>query len=205
MVDQLSRPQSPGPDPQVGGTDRSTRSAALWAAAVALPIAVLSAVLIFSQLSAEVSPAAPTPTATTPALGSTAPVAMAAPKLSARAEVLCRALTSQLPAAVRHLAARPVTAGPEQNAAWGDPALRLACGVAAPRVAPEAMLMTMDGVCWHSEQRAGASVWTTVDREVAVQVTVPGQYAAPAQWTNEFSTTVVATVPSVKKVPSGCA
>jgi GNAT superfamily N-acetyltransferase len=35
---------------------------------------------------------------------------------------------SQLPATVRDLTQRPVTAGAEQNAAYGDPALTVACG-----------------------------------------------------------------------------
>jgi hypothetical protein len=198
MLDQMSRPDAPVPD-------RSTRSAALWATAVAVPVAVLAALLIFNHLRDETSAAAPAPTAGTPAVVSTAPVTMAAPKLSDRAETICRALMSQLPTTVRNLAARPVTAGPEQNAAWGDPALTVACGTTAPTVAAESLLMTMDRVCWYTEQRADATVWTAIDREIPVQVTVPTQYAAPAQWANEFSGTLIATVPSVKGVPSGCA
>ena len=40
------------------------------------------------------------------------------------------------PATLRDLAARPVTAGPEQNAAYGDPPLTVACGVPGRRSAP---------------------------------------------------------------------
>ena len=40
-------------------------------------------------------------------------------------------MTSQLPATVRNLPARKVSAGPEQNAAYGEPPLTVACGVAA--------------------------------------------------------------------------
>jgi hypothetical protein len=198
MLDQQTRPDGPPPD-------RSTRTAALWATAVALPVAVLTAVVFFSQVAQRSAGAGPTASADTPAVVSTAPVTMSAPKLSARAETVCRALISQLPTAVRDLAARPVTAGPEQNAAYGDPAITVACGTAAPTVPAESFLMTMDRVCWFTEQRADATVWTAIDREVPVRISVPTRYEAPAQWANEFSATIGATVPSIKRVPSGCA
>jgi hypothetical protein len=40
-----------------------------------------------------------------------------------------------------------------------------------------------------------------MDREVAVQVTVPARYSQAAQWANEFSDVVVATD---KQTPSDC-
>jgi len=41
---------------------------------------------------------------------------------------------------------------------------------------------------------------------VAVRVSVPKQYAQPAQWANEFSDVVVKTDKSITAgVPSGCA
>jgi hypothetical protein len=198
MLHQQTRPEPRKPDP-------STRSAALWATAVAVPVAVLAAVLMISHLRDRTSAAAPTPGPTTPAVVSTAPVTMGAPALTARAGTVCRALISQLPAKVRDLPRRAVTAGPEQNAAYGDPAITVACGTRAPTVAAESALMIMDRVCWFTEQRAGATVWTAIDREIPVQISVPARYDAPAQWTNEFSGTIVATVRSVTGVPSGCA
>jgi hypothetical protein len=200
MLDQQIRPDSPVPD-------RSTRTAALVAAAVAVPVAVIAAMVIFSHLreSTTAAPPSPPPAASAPAALSTAPVTMAAPLLSARAETVCRALVSQLPMSVRGLPQRPVLQGTEQNAAFGDPAITVACGTAAPTVPAESVLMTMDRVCWFTEQRADATVWTAIDREIPVQVTVPSAYAAPAQWANEFSVTIGGTVPLVKGAPSGCA
>ena len=50
-----------------------------------------------------------------------------------------------------------------------------------------------------------ADVFTTMDREVAVQVQVPGSYEQTAQWANEFSDAVVQTVKSkTSGVPTGC-
>lgn len=213
MVDVESRPESPTPAP-----DRTTRSAALWATLIAVPVAVLVGLLIFTQVLPQADSAAPAPSATQPAAVPTAPVQVAAPKLDARTAQVCLAVTSQLPTQVRDLAARPVSAGPEQNAAYGEPALTVACGVERPRmctsleqtgsgcVPMDTELMTMNRVCWYADQQAAATVFTTLDREVPVQVTVPKQYAQAAQWANEFSDVVVATVKSVTEgLPSGCA
>ncbi|HET6533791.1 MAG TPA: DUF3515 family protein [Actinoplanes sp.] len=194
--------------------DRTTRTAALWATAVAVPVAVLAG-LVFARISSGADPGAQ-PAATTPAPVPSTPVQMAAPKLSERAAQVCLAVTSQLPTAVRDLPARRVSAGPEQNAAYGEPPLTVACGVAQPPMCetldggPDCVpldteLLIMNGVCWYAKQTAGAAVFTTMDREIAVQVTVPAGYAQPAQWANEFSDTVVATNKSrTEGVPSGC-
>jgi hypothetical protein len=197
MLDQQTRPESPVPD-------RSTRSAALVAAAVAVPVAVIAAVVIFSHMRDATSAAPPAPATSAPAVLSTAPVTMTAPRLSARAETVCRAFVSQLPMVVRGMPQRPVLQGTEQNAAFGDPAITVACGTAAPTVPAESVLMTMDRVCWFTEQRADATVWTAIDREIPVQVTVPTGYDAPAQWANEFSATIGGTVLSLTGKPSGC-
>ncbi|MFC7763591.1 DUF3515 family protein [Catellatospora bangladeshensis] len=60
----------------------------------------------------------------------TAPVAVPAPSLNARQTTVCRALLSQLPDRLQDLPRRDVTAGHEQNAAYGDPAVTVACGAA---------------------------------------------------------------------------
>jgi hypothetical protein len=69
----------------------------------------------------------------------------------------------------------------------------------------DADLLIMNRVCWYGTQGPTGAVFTTMDREVAVQVTVPSGFANPAQWANEFSDAVVATVKSrTAGVPSGC-
>lgn len=213
MVDVETRPE-----PQPAAPDRTTRSAALWATVVAVPVAVVVGLLIFTTVIPDAETAAPSPSATQPAVVPAAPVQMAAPKLAPRPAEVCLAVTSQLPTKVRDLAARKVSAGPEQNAAYGEPALTVACGVAQPRtcaslddsgsgcVPMDTELMTMNRVCWYAEEQAAATIFTTMDREVPVQVTVPKQYAQPAQWANEFSDIVVETDKSITKgVPTGCA
>jgi hypothetical protein len=209
MVDLKTRPAEK-PDP-------TTRSAALWATAIAVPVAVIVGLVIFVLVRPEqTADAKPAATASAPVVVPATPVEMAAPKLSERAAAVCLAVTSQLPATVRNLPARKVSAGPEQNAAWGEPPLTAACGVTQPRMCEtldagpgcvplDTELLIMDNVCWYAAQTPAGATFTTMDREIAVQVGVPAGYEQPAQWANEFSAAVVETDKSkTEGVPSGC-
>jgi hypothetical protein len=126
-------------------------------------------------------------------------------ELTGREETVCRALLSQLPGSVRDLAQRPVTAGAEQNAAYGDPPVTVACGVPSPQVAPTDRVWRIDDVCW-IEQAGGqpGTAVVTVDREVPVRVTVPDTYDGPGQWAAEFNDTIVSSILSADEVPTGC-
>jgi hypothetical protein len=212
MVDvDTGQPQRPE------GPDRTTRTAVLWATAVAVPVTVLVGVLIFVRLLPDTAPdVRPGTAATSPAAVPAAPVPVAAPKLSPRSAQVCLAVTSQLPSAIRTLPARKVTAGPEQNAAYGEPPITVQCGVPQPPmcVTPaggtgcvplDTELLIMNGVCWYAAPGTQANVFTTMDREIPVRVTVPATYQQPAQWANEFSDTLVKTDPTRRSgVPSGC-
>ncbi|MFG1800132.1 DUF3515 family protein [Micromonospora carbonacea] len=184
--------------------DRTNRSAALLATLVAVPVTVAVAGFTFAKLTPDAPAAGPGPTATSPGPRSTAPVEMAAPRLAERPETVCRALTSQLPPTVRDLAQRPVTAGPEQNAAYGDPALTIACGGAEPEPDDTDDVWVVNKVCWHAAEGPDATVLTTLDRETAVRVTVPRTYGSALQWVSPISDVVVASVPSGGDAPGGC-
>jgi hypothetical protein len=212
MVDaDTNRPGRPD------GPDRTIRTAALWATAVAVPVAVLVGVLVFVRLIPGAAPdGRPGTAATSPAAVPAASVPVAAPKLSPRSAQVCLAVTSQLPSAIRTLPARKVTAGPEQNAAYGEPPITVQCGVPQPAMCEtpaggagcvplDTELLIMNAVCWYAAPGTQANVFTTMDREIPVRVTVPATYQQPAQWANEFSDTVVKTDPSrTAGVPSGC-
>lgn len=182
-------------------TDPVARSAAKLAALVAVPVAVLAGIGVFALLGGDREPD-PVATPTRPA--ATGPVEMAAPELTDRAGIVCRALLSQLPGDLDGLAARPVTAGPEQNAAYGDPPVTMACGVPPADYALTDTVYPLSGVCWHAAEGPDATVWTTLDREVPVRVTVPAGYDGPAQRVVPLATAVAESVRSVSEVPSGC-
>jgi hypothetical protein len=207
------------PEAEQPQRDDSRRRAALWATVVAVPIALLVGVLIFFQViktqSVTAQPTA-SPSATLQSVPA-APVQMAAPKLSARAGEVCLAVTSQLPATLRNLPQRKVSAGPEQNVAYGEPPITVACGGAQPAMCTELTpakgcvpldteLLNMNGVCWYADDtQSGQTSFTTMDREQPVTVTVPSSYEQGAQWANEFSDPVVETDKSITKgVPAGC-
>jgi Protein of unknown function (DUF3515) len=181
--------------------DPATRGAARLAALVAVPVAVLAGVVSVRALSGT---AAPRPSAS-PGPQATGPVTMPAPPLTDPAAVACRALVAQLPAQVRDRPRRPVTAGPEQNAAYGEPAITLACGgVPRPSVAPTDDVFAMSGVCWYAVTDPAGSTWYTLDREVPVAVRVPAAYDQPGQWANEFSALIAGSVKSITDTPTGC-
>lgn len=192
-------PREPAP-----GRAGSNRGAALVATLVAVPVTVAVAGFTFAKLSPDAPAASPSPSATAAGPQSTAPVEMAAPKLAERPATVCRALLSQLPDTIRDLRQRPVTAGAEQNAAYGDPALTVACGGAEPTVAPTDDVWIVNKVCWYPTEGPDATVLTTVDRETAVRVTVPRAHGAALQWVSPISDAVVAAVPSDGEAPSGC-
>jgi hypothetical protein len=204
--------------PPVRTPDTTTRSAAVWATAIAVPVAVLVGLLIFWRVVPTGEAATqPSPSATQPAVVPSAAVRMAAPKLSEGTARICLAVTSQLPTAVRDLPARKVSAGPEQNAAYGEPPITVSCGVPQPTMCErvdgghagcvplDAVMLKMNDVCWYGQDGPATDVFTTMDREVAVQVKVPSSYEQTAQWANEFSDAVVKTVKSkTAGVPTGC-
>jgi Protein of unknown function (DUF3515) len=167
------------------------------AALIALPVAVVAGLVVFAVLG-RLGPAAPGPAAS-------GPVSMAAPPLSEPTAAVCRALVARLPDALRDRTRRPVTAGPEQNAAYGDPPITLTCGAGPlPSVDPTGQVYGLSGVCWYSVPGDRSTVWTAVDRTVPVTVTVPDSYDQPGQWVIEFSRPVAFAVPPASKVPYGC-
>ncbi|MEU7799011.1 DUF3515 family protein [Micromonospora arborensis] len=155
------------------------------------------------------------------------PVPLKLPRLAGRALTICPALVSRLPPSLPGMPQRPVADGTTQSAAYGEPAITIVCGASSPKIEPTDTLFRLDGVCWHSIDQEDATVWTTADREVAVQLTVPREYQAPMEhashrpstgeatgaigflagygkWAIRFSPAVVSAVPSLGHLPSGC-
>ncbi len=183
----------------------STSTRAAWIATlVAVPVAVVTGLLMLRLLS-PADPGEPE-ASSSPSTWPTSPVRVDAPSLSPRATEVCRALVAELPETLRNQPRREVTAGAEQNAAYGDPAVVISCGVAAPQLpsnSTETVWMA-DGVCWLSETDDTATVLTTVDREVAVALTVPTEQSSPLQWASAVAEYVMDAIPAIPDPPSGC-
>ncbi|MEH0840948.1 DUF3515 family protein [Micromonospora sp. CPCC 205711] len=189
---------------KASGWDRSTRRAALVATLVAVPVTVAVAAVAFAKLAPDSPSAAPNPTVTSARPQATGPVEMAAPALAARPATVCRALVSQLPDTIRDLGQRPVSAGPEQNVAYGDPAVTVSCGGASPTVGATDDVWTVNKVCWFAKEETDATVLTTVDRETPVTLRVPRSYGQALQWAPPIADTIIAAVPSGGTAPAGC-
>jgi hypothetical protein len=170
------------------------RRAGLVAAAIALPLAIVAGLLVFVTLHGRVTKdtATPAPSASASAGG---PVAMPAPSLTAAHATMCLAFVAALPRSLRNLPERHVTAGAEQNAAFGDPPITAACGVAEVKPKPTDEVYSTDDVCWATTTTPTGTVWTTLDRQVPVAVTVPKSYDSSGQWANEFSDAIISALP----------
>jgi hypothetical protein len=167
-------------------------------------VAVLAGLASLWAFGAFDRPAAPG-VAPSPHAGATSAVEVPAGPLSARAVAVCRAVLAKLPSGVRDAPRRPVTDGAEQNAAYGEPPLTVACGAPPASLAPEAEVSLLSGVCWHALRvAADTTVWTTLDREVPVRITVPAAYESPGQWVILFSTPLAAADPPLASPPRGC-
>jgi hypothetical protein len=181
----------------------TARRAARTATLVALPIAVLAGLISYWALggfrSGPGGGVSATPSASPRATGA---VDVSAAPLTGAAPDVCRALIAKLPDQLGELARRPVRAGAEQNAAYGEPAVTVACGTPGPSVPPDGQLFVLDAVCWYAEQHPDASVWSMQDRAVPMTVRVPAKYSGPSRFVIALSGPIAATVPAT---PAGTA
>ena len=184
--------------------DQTARSAGRIATFIALPVALVAGFIAFQVLKPSPTPPPVTSSSPSPQVMSTGPVSAPAPKLDERQAAACRALVAALPAQIRDLPRRPVSAGAEQNAAYGDPAVVITCGGTPASFPPTDFVYPISGVCWHPD--AGGTTWTTVDREVPIGVSLPAPLAGngSGQWAAAFSSVVAANVPAAATKPAGC-
>jgi Protein of unknown function (DUF3515) len=182
--------------------DQSNRSAARLATLAALPLAVLAGLLVYWLLGG-FGPSGGDGQGR-PHGQATAPVSVPAPALGEPAATVCRTLVERLPDTVNGSPRRPVTSGDGQNAAYGDPPVVLSCGTTPPAIPPDAQLIGLSGVCWWPEDRSGSAVWTTVGRQVPVQVTVPKTDEGSSQWVIDFVPAISSAVPLAASAPASC-
>ena len=100
---------------------------------------------------------------------------VAVPPVTAEAEQFCPGLMGRLPLELTGELSRRVQSDSPFAYAWGEPAVVLVCGVDRPAGFTVGVgLIQIEGVQWYVDQTdPDATVWTTVDRPVHVQVSLP--------------------------------
>jgi len=112
--------------------------------------------------------------------GCTASLEVSSPALTGRGATICRELAEAAPETVAGLARRDVESD-GVAVGWGSPPVVLRCGVtAAVGLGPTSRCDEINGVGWYSEDLGDAYRFTTLGREVPVEVTVPGEHAPEA-------------------------
>ncbi|CAN5305112.1 DUF3515 domain-containing protein [soil metagenome] len=107
------------------------------------------------------------------------PLDVQTPEITEVADALCPGVMGGLPLLLDDAQARPVRSASAYAAAWGDPPIVLRCGVPRPAgYVVGASSLLINGVDWYAEPGADQTVWTTVDREVYVEVSVPSARAS---------------------------
>ena len=93
----------------------------------------------------------------------------------------CSAVHGALPDEVDGHGVTATTPKSPLTAAWGQPAIVLRCGVPTPKaLTPTSQLVTINGVSWLPEQLTQGYLFTTVGREVNIEVAVPDAYSPEA-------------------------
>lgn len=102
------------------------------------------------------------------------PLDVQTPEVTAEADAACPGVMGGLPLILDDAQARPVRSASAYAAAWGDPPIVLRCGVTRPAgYVVGASTLVINGVDWYAEPGQAQTVWTTVDRGIYVEVTVP--------------------------------
>jgi hypothetical protein len=109
------------------------------------------------------------------------PVSPPNPPPVGAAAYTCSAIHGGLPDEVDGHGVTATTPKSPLTSAWGQPAIVLRCGVATPQaLTPTSQLLTVDGVDWLPEKLTHGYLFTTVGREVNVEVSVPDAYSPEA-------------------------
>lgn len=107
------------------------------------------------------------------------PVGVAEPDVDPATRQLCERMVQDLPATLLDVPARDTTG--TISAAWGTPPITFACGVPEPAaMQTDTRCFEVNGVGWFAEEGEGGWLFTTIGREVRVQLGVPSEYAPEA-------------------------
>ncbi len=130
------------------------------------------------------------------------PVEVDTPPITPAIDAACPALMSQLPLEVAGEPSRRVDSDSPYAYAWGDPAQVLICGADVPAgyVVGGPQALEVNGVVWFVDTTdATVNVWTTVDRTVPVQISIPS--STDGSVAIALSPTIAAAIPFTEPTP----
>lgn len=113
------------------------------------------------------------------------PVPSPAPEVTAA----CTQLIQAMPAKVLDQKKRKTSPESPLTTAYGDPAIEVTCGVAAPAGMAEAQsqCFQVNGVGWFAKQVQNGFIFTTIGRELYLELAVPSKYAPEANALTDVS------------------
>ena len=146
---------------------------------------------------ADVSGTSPAPRGDLP------PVVVDTPDVTPAADLACPVLMGQLPLELAGETSRLVDSDSLYAYAWGDPAVVLVCGVDPPAgYGLGAATIVVSGVEWFVDTTdPDVVVWTTVDRNVPVQVRVP--VTTDSATVTALCPIIATSIPYVEPTPAG--
>ena len=147
------------------------------AAAVLVPVVVALAVLVnvLGRSGDGEGPAAQVQGGASTAREDLPVLPVEVPPVTPEADASCPALMGALPLELDGEPSRRVQSDSPYAYAWGDPAIVLVCGVDRPEgYVTGAAAIQINGVQWYVDTSdPDTTVWTTVDRPVYVQISLP--------------------------------
>jgi hypothetical protein len=176
-------------------TPNYRRRAALISTAIALPVTVIVAFAFTAGRGPETN----SKTASANAANLSAVSIPAPPEPDTATQQACTTVFAALPVQLDELAPRKTNTNSSFVAAWGDPAVVLRCGVSRPaELAPQSaeFIVGVNTVQWLPRQTSEVTVWTSTDRVVFIELSLPKQYS-PQQLLPDISN-------AVKGLPAVC-
>ena len=123
-------------------------------------------------------------------------VAVEEPQLSGAPAEVCANIVADVPEQVMDQPRRRTEPG-IASAAWGSPPITLRCGVPQPAdLARDSECVEVNNVGWFAEPGSGGTIFTTIGRDVFVEVGVPADYAPEAGALTFFSEPIEAHNPA---------
>jgi hypothetical protein len=113
------------------------------------------------------------------------PVPSPAPEVAAA----CTQLIQAMPAKVLDQKKRKTSPESPLTTAYGDPPIEVTCGVAAPAGMAEAQsqCFQVNGVGWFAKQVQNGYIFTTIGRELYLEMAVPSKYSPEANALTDVS------------------